>query len=68
MDRSSAESYDVIRERLLTEQLQNAIFPRHCIDDSRGILQEVGDSQGMGYVSEYMFSETDGKGLSEPKI
>jgi hypothetical protein len=55
-------------ERGLSEQLRNGIFPPHGIDDSRGILQGVGDSQGIGYVSEHVLSETDGKGLSEPEI
>jgi hypothetical protein len=68
MDRSSAESSDVIRERSLAEQLRNAIFPRQGIDDPRGILQGVGDSQGLGYTSEHVLSETDGKGLGEPEI
>jgi hypothetical protein len=68
MDRSSAESSDVIRERSLAEQLRNAIFRRHGIDNSRGIMQGVGDSQSMGNASEHMLSETNGKGLSELEI
>jgi hypothetical protein len=68
MDRSSAESSDVISERSLAEPLRNAICPRHEIDNSRGILQWVGDSQGIGYASEHVLSETDGKGLSELEI
>jgi hypothetical protein len=68
MDRSSAESSDVIKKRSLAEQLQNATLPRHGIDDSREILQGVGNSQGMGYSTEHVVSETDRKGLSEPEI
>jgi hypothetical protein len=68
MDGSSAESSDVIRERSSTEQLRNAIFPRHGIDDSREIMQGVRDSQSMGYANEHVLSETDGKGLREPEI
>jgi hypothetical protein len=68
MDRSSAETSDVIRERLLAEQLRNATFPRYGIDDSRGILQGVGDSLGMRSASERVLSETDGKGFSERDI
>jgi hypothetical protein len=68
MDGSSAESFDLIRERSLAEQLRNAIFPPHGIHDSRGILQGVGNSQGMRYASEHVLSEIDGKGVSEPEI
>jgi hypothetical protein len=68
MDRSSAESSDVIRKRSLAEQLRNVIFPRNGIDDSRGILEGMGDSQSMGYASEHVLSETDGKGISEAEI
>jgi hypothetical protein len=38
------------------------------MDDSRGILQGVADSQGMEYASEHVLSETGGKRLSEPEI